>query len=246
MGRYVYISLIAGISFALLGVLGVSPAAALVTVVLELLVWWLTRYELEPRLPAPTSRTPALARPPMLGERTALPHRRYHAGQTGAGRGEDEVPDERLTLREAAVALGISEGGVRKRVKRGSLRSELGEDGRRYVYLDGAASEAGDGRGTDGGPDAGTDALVAELRDRVRFVERQLEAERQAHAEARRIIGGLVQRIPELEAPAGPSEDPEASQPRPGTPTPSQDSGGPQEATETPQRRSWWSRLLGG
>jgi hypothetical protein len=112
------------------------------------------------------------------------------------------MPDKGLTLREAAIVLGISEGGVRKRVKRGTLRSELREVGKRYVYLDGQASE--NGRGADNGADRGADALISELRDRVRFVERQLEAERQAHAEARRIIGGLVQRIPELEA--GPLE----------------------------------------
>jgi len=41
--------------------------------------------------------------------------------------------------------------------------------------------------------------LVAVLRE-------QLQAERQAHAEARRIIAGLVERIPALEAPTGAPE----------------------------------------
>lgn len=44
-------------------------------------------------------------------------------------------------------------------------------------------------------------ALVEELRDRLRYVEGQLEAERQAHREARQIIGGMVSRLPQLEAP---------------------------------------------
>jgi len=50
------------------------------------------------------------------------------------------VADERLTLRQAAARLGVSESAIRKRVERGSLRSDKGPDGRRYVYLDPGAS----------------------------------------------------------------------------------------------------------
>jgi hypothetical protein len=42
----------------------------------------------------------------------------------------------RVTLTEAAQVLGISKEAVRKRVQRGTLPSDVGEDGRRYVYLD--------------------------------------------------------------------------------------------------------------
>ncbi len=48
----------------------------------------------------------------------------------------------RVTMREPASLLGISKDAVRKRVGRGTLRSDAGEDGRRYVYLD--AGAAGD------------------------------------------------------------------------------------------------------
>src|SRR5918995_2106712 len=109
----------------------------------------------------------------------------------GEGRMGGTRRGTRLTQREAAERLGISVEAVRKRVKRGTLRSDKGEDGRRYVYLD-----------TDpdaGGPQPESGALTSELRDRLRYVEGQLEAERQAHAEARRIIAGLVDRIPQLE-----------------------------------------------
>jgi hypothetical protein len=104
----------------------------------------------------------------------------------------------------------VSVEAIRKRVQRGTIESDKGADGRRYVYLT---------ESQDSDRDGGTDALAEELRDRVRFVEGQLEAERQAHAEARRIIGGLVQRIPELEA-REPSDStaqdaPETQQPRP-------------------------------
>jgi ApbE superfamily uncharacterized protein (UPF0280 family) len=71
----------------------------------------------------------------------------------------------------------------------------------------------------------------------------QLEAEREAHREARRIIAGLVQRIPELEAPQEPLEGPESAgeeleraDPR------SSATGGAQESAE---RVSWWRRVFG-
>jgi hypothetical protein len=42
----------------------------------------------------------------------------------------------------------------------------------------------------------------------MRVLQEQLEAEREAHWEAKRIIAGLVQRIPEVEA-ASPERPPE-------------------------------------
>jgi hypothetical protein len=148
--------------------------------------------------------------------------------RTGTGR----TGGTRVTQREAAERLGISVEAVRKRVKRGTLRSDKGEDGRRYVYLD-----------TDpdaGGPQPEPGTLTSELKDRLRYVEDQLQQERQAHAEARRIIAGLVERLPQLEAP------PDA----PGSPTAGEDSSGRGTGTDPPQaatpQRSWWRRLIGG
>ena len=48
----------------------------------------------------------------------------------------------RMTVSEAARALGISESAVRKRVKRGSLEHERTPEGRLVVYLDSAATSA--------------------------------------------------------------------------------------------------------
>ena len=58
-------------------------------------------------------------------------------GRTGA--------DERLSLRQAAARLGVSESAIRKRVERGTLRSDKGADGRRYVYLDTMTDTVADG-----------------------------------------------------------------------------------------------------
>jgi hypothetical protein len=100
--------------------------------------------------------------------------------------GEDRTGDytRRLTVTQAADQLGISEGAVRNRIKRATLRAER-EAGRVYVLLSGAASSDRPGDESE---------LVAVLRE-------QLAAERQAHAEERRIIAGLVERIPAIEAP---------------------------------------------
>src|SRR5215212_588050 len=110
--------------------------------------------------------------------------------------GTDEVADERLTLRQAAARLGVSESAIRKRVERNTLRSEKGADGRRYVYLGSVADTVADASATH---ERG--ALISEMRAHNETLREQLEAERQAHAEARRIIAGLVERIPAIEAP---------------------------------------------
>src|SRR5215211_1913177 len=111
----------------------------------------------------------------------------WYSGPYGEGCMGGTRRGTRLTQREAADRLGVSVEAIRKRVKRGTLESDKGEDGRRYVYLDTDPPASG--------PQPDSDALTSELRDRLRYVEQQLEAERQAHAEARRIIGGLVERI---------------------------------------------------
>jgi hypothetical protein len=82
-------------------------------------------------------------------------------------------------------------------------------------------------------------ALTSELRDRLRYVEEQLEAERQAHAEARRLLMAALERIPpQLEAPPGEArESPERA------PEGQSDVTAPPEPQEGVQR-PWWRRLF--
>jgi hypothetical protein len=137
-----------------------------------------------------------------------------------------------VTMTDAAQALGISKEAVRKRVSRGTLPSDVGEDGRRYVYLDvgedtGASTTSGDPR----------DELIVTLKE-------QLEAERNAHAETRRIAYTLAQRVPELEAARSPRDPAEATG-APETAAEDPDKGdtpGPQHPVERP---SWWRRFFG-
>jgi hypothetical protein len=158
---------------------------------------------------------------------------------------------ERYTVAAAADILGISTGAVRNRLSRGTLPSTK-ESGTVYVLLPAdmsrdAAREAGDT--PHGMPPPEPDTLTSELRDRLRYVEGQLEAERQAHAEARRLLMAALERIPpQLEAPSEPRETPtEGSR---STETPVEHPEGeevwldaegreaqPREATESPSER---------
>ena len=95
----------------------------------------------------------------------------------------------------------------------------------------------------DGGFNAHSETVEI-LKNHNEFLKGQLEAERGASAELRRIIAGLVQRVPELEAPTTPEAradyvttvDAEAgSAPHPAT----------EGAQEAPEARSWWRRWFG-
>jgi hypothetical protein len=153
---------------------------------------------------------------------------------TGGRTGADGVADERLTLRQAAARLGVSESAIRKRVERGTLRSDKGPDGRRYVYLDTGADRMAD-IGSDTSATHERDALISEMRAHNETLREQLEAERQAHAEARRLLAAALERIPALEPPGEPESAPE---PVPSTETP------PEPETPT-EPRPWWRRMFG-
>jgi hypothetical protein len=165
----------------------------------------------------------------------------------------DTPPDtptdmSRLTVPEAARALGISPEAVRNRLSRGTLDSTK-ENGTVYVLLENdmarSTTDTPDDRprSTDGTaadtPDAHA-ALVAAKDETINLLRSQLEAEREANRENRRIIAGLVQRVPELEAPRNGHEtataEPDREQHRPSA----------EDPHEAPESRSWWRRWFGG
>jgi hypothetical protein len=140
-----------------------------------------------------------------------------------------------LTIQQAARALGISEGAVRKRVSRDTLKHDKGDDGRVYVYLD-----AGDRRGVDEVQDAGVDpnnsALISQLRDEVAYLRdenrRKDEIIMQQAMTMRQLSAASPQEPPESSVAV--EEEPERVEPRPGT----------SEAREGAQR-PWWRRVFG-
>jgi hypothetical protein len=161
----------------------------------------------------------------------------------------------RVTIREAASRLGVTEAAIRKRIQRGSLGKELGEDGKVYVYLD--LSHDMSHPESQVHRDPLVEELLEELRDRVAFLESSLE-QRSIEAERyQQIVAGLTQtnnqlttRLRELEAPAptpAPSEiseeaarEPAGDAPGPAAPQP--DDAEPPAASERP---SWWRRMFG-
>jgi hypothetical protein len=116
----------------------------------------------------------------------------------------------RMTVAEAARALGISESAVRKRVKRGKLEHEHAPNGRLIVYLDSAAT-------SDEPHEAKTERYVRGLEDRVEHLRKELDQERDANRENKLIIAALEERIAELEASQTATVEPERREPHPPT-----------------------------
>src|SRR5829696_4725672 len=140
----------------------------------------------------------------------------------------------RLTQREAAERVGVSVEAIRKRVKRGTLRSDKGEDGRRYVYLDSAPDADR--------PQPESSSLISEMRDRIASLERQLEQEREANSEHRRLLAAALERIPpQLEAPA---ESAPGARQAPDSATEGEGGGtGRGQSDSATSPRPWWRRI---
>ncbi len=150
-----------------------------------------------------------------------------------------------MDVNSAAEELGVSTDAVRKRIYRGSIRSDR-QDGTVRVWLDNGGTEAGHQ------VQGEASALVEVLREQAEYLREQLDQERAARTEERRrhdtIIAQLTQanaalasRVPELEASREHPEaletvreEPDAAESRPGAPE-------PPEAG----RRPWWRRMLG-
>src|SRR5918993_4131514 len=113
----------------------------------------------------------------------------------------------RVTIREAATRLGITEAAIRKRIQRGSLGKEMGQDGRVYVSLDLSQDKSHPESQLE------SEALVESLQDQISFLRTQLDVRAEEIQRRDVIISQLTQanaalaaRVPELEAAQQPSE----------------------------------------
>jgi hypothetical protein len=178
----------------------------------------------------------------------------------------EDVSVERLPVAQAAEVLGVTRDAIHKRIHRGTIDYEKGDDGRFYVFVDTSTQWLHSSKDTS--TDTSTDeskveseALISEMRGRIEDLRAQLEAERQAHAEARRLLLSALEKIPPaIEAPSEPPESPTAATPQPGRvePQPAVQSTQAQESPEmampeagggpqrTPSERPWWRRMFGG
>src|SRR5829696_6819516 len=78
----------------------------------------------------------------------------------GEGRADEPQTNQRLTVAQAATTLGITEGAVRSRIKRGTLRTAK-EGGTVFVLLGGSTSAAN--QPTNTGVPGGQSELLEEL-----------------------------------------------------------------------------------
>jgi hypothetical protein len=148
----------------------------------------------------------------------------------------------RLSVSEAANALSITVDAVRSRVKRGTI-AHVRESGRVYVLLGADEARPGRDQDTDQVSDQGAGHAEDRTAELIATLREQLQAERQAHAEARRLLAAALERIPAIEAPEEASEAAETAQEEPDG---GEDPGpGTSEAQEGAQR-PWWRRWFGG
>jgi hypothetical protein len=146
---------------------------------------------------------------------------------------------------EAAERLGITKEAVRKRVSRGTLRSERDPDGTVQVYIPSSGTAAAT---------FDRDELIAELRAHMEHLRTDRDAWRDLARRSDYLASAafdlareLEARLRELEAPQeSPSDAPES----PETAPTGGDAGSPRrpDAPERQEgvRRPWWRRVFGG
>src|ERR687886_162014 len=149
---------------------------------------------------------------------------------------------DRVSVAEAAHRLGISQDAVYKRIKRGTIPWDKGEDEKTYVWIDEVDESTDRARpSTDRPLEASNyvskDELLSEMRARVSFLEEELQRKDA-------ILLQLTQRIPKLE-PAKNS----SSEPRESSETAMEDPHlthySPSAPEQPVERPSWWRRFFG-
>jgi hypothetical protein len=157
--------------------------------------------------------------------------------------GEERMAGRWLDVNSAAEELGISTDAVRKRIARGSLASDR-PDGNVLVWLDDGGTQAGREDKVEG-----DGALVEALQDQVTYLREQLDIRTEELREHRRLLAGLIERVPELDAPADTSASTEsreadAQEPAKAAPSTVPRPGGVQ-AKNGSERVPWWRRMFG-
>ncbi len=163
----------------------------------------------------------------------------------------------RMTVQEAAEALGVTVEAIRGRMHRGKYLKEKDDEGRVFVLLthdqlptgraevhelSGTRSgERSDDRSQTDAPsvyrrvDAADEGLVEELRGEVAYLKEVIATRDEELRRKDAILLTLAQRVPELEAPQSAQDAPQE---------PPYGAGGV-EVGEEPERRSWWRRVFG-
>ena len=162
------------------------------------------------------------------------------------GEGQDTTgrsSTARVSVQEAAERLSTTVDAIRKRVQRGTIVHEKDPDGRVWILLDADRTRHDADQDTTGHrQDSEPTALISAKDETIATLREQLQAERQAHSEARRLLAAALERIPAIEAPREASDATEAADEQQGRGEPHPSAGSSQEAV----RRPWWRRVFGG
>ncbi len=152
-----------------------------------------------------------------------------------------------MTVAEAAELLEITKEAVRKRISRGSLRSDKDPDGTVRVYVPVSPTASGTASGS-----FDRDELVAELRARIEDLRTDRDAWRDQARRSDYLASTAMDRTRELEGRLRELE-PGASVEPPGAP---QDATADPDRSDVPdrgtaaqqgaQQRPWWRRIFGG
>lgn len=156
--------------------------------------------------------------------------------------GWDAGEDERLTVAEAAERLDITKEAVRKRIARGTLRSDRDTDGTVHVYVPVSATASATASGT-----FDRDELIAELRARVEDLRTDRDAWRDQARRSDYLASTAMDRTRELEDRLRGLEAPRETPGEPENAGASRsDTSTPPEAETGGERRPWWRRVFGG
>jgi len=157
----------------------------------------------------------------------------------------------RVTVDEAAKLLKTSANALRKRIERGTIKSEK-VDGVRYVILsdrdmpqhagDAPSGMPHDSAGTSHDSAAGMSAFVDSLEDQVDYLRRQLEVWQEEARRKDHIIAALTERIPELEPTREASSEPREYRQ---APLEKQVDGTIPPEDVAAEKPSWWQRFFG-
>jgi hypothetical protein len=161
------------------------------------------------------------------------------------GEERPQTSRQRVTVAQAAEILGVTVEAIRGRIKRGTLKHER-HSGTVYVLLEADQSTNRTRPDTDQTADrlqSDSTALISAKDETIATLRDQLEAERQGHAEARRLLMAALERIPpQLEAPQEAPKDAETVEEAPDRAEPRPATGGAQEGA---RRRPWWRKVFG-
>jgi excisionase family DNA binding protein len=121
---------------------------------------------------------------------------------------------ERVTVPEAAQRLGVSKDAVYQRIRRDTIEYERDDEGRVFVLLTPETMPPDSVDDTDANTvREATNAVlrdyVEELKERVRYLEGELERRGDEASRKDHIIMALTSRIPELPPPGNPEPPPE-------------------------------------